>query len=68
MRDLIAKTPEEYLEIAMALARDLDRLKNIRQTLRDRVRGSALMDAVGFTRDLESAYRRMWYEWYATGK
>jgi protein O-GlcNAc transferase len=61
--DLIAPTPEEYIRIATALANDLPRLTDLRQTLRQRMRTSPLMDGPSFTRDMESAYRQMWQTW-----
>jgi predicted O-linked N-acetylglucosamine transferase (SPINDLY family) len=32
----------------------------LRDTLRDRLHASLLLDTTGFVRDLESAYRTMW--------
>jgi len=57
---LVARTPEQYLQIATALAFDLSRLAGLRSTLRDRMRSSPLMDAPAFARDLEAAFRDMW--------
>lgn len=61
--ELIADTPEAYVDLAVELARDLDRLASLRATLRERVRASALCDAAGFARDMETAYRAMWRRW-----
>ncbi len=63
LEDLIAHWPEQYAEIAVALAGDLPRLSALRRGLRARMQDSPLVDAAGFTRNLESAYRRMWSEW-----
>jgi protein O-GlcNAc transferase len=52
----IATTPDEYVTIARTLAGDAPRLAALRTQLRERFRGSALCDAVGFTRSLEKAY------------
>jgi protein O-GlcNAc transferase len=57
--DLAADTRENYLAIAARLAADVDRLVELRRTLRDRMAASALLDHVGFTRRLEDAYRNM---------
>jgi predicted O-linked N-acetylglucosamine transferase (SPINDLY family) len=51
-----------YIERAVALAGDLVRLSELRAGLRARMATSPLTDADGFTRDLETAYRRMWEE------
>jgi predicted O-linked N-acetylglucosamine transferase (SPINDLY family) len=58
--DLVAKSPEEYVSIAVGLAKDLPRLAELRRTLRLRMRASPLMDGARFARDIESAYRQMW--------
>jgi predicted O-linked N-acetylglucosamine transferase (SPINDLY family) len=65
LQELVAQTPDQYLDIATGLARDPARLAALRAGLRARMRASALMDAQGFTRDLESAYREMWRSWCA---
>jgi predicted O-linked N-acetylglucosamine transferase (SPINDLY family) len=64
--ELIAQTPEQYVRIATDLAGDLPRLAELRSTLRDRLRGSPLMDAGHFARDIEAAYRSMWRRWCQT--
>jgi predicted O-linked N-acetylglucosamine transferase (SPINDLY family) len=56
---LIANTPDEYVAIATSLADDVPRLVELRQTMRQRMLASPLLDAPGFVRDLESAYRGM---------
>jgi predicted O-linked N-acetylglucosamine transferase (SPINDLY family) len=62
---LVARTAEEYLDIAARLARDPQRLGGIRAGLRERMRSSPLLDAARFTRNLESAYRDIWRRWCA---
>jgi predicted O-linked N-acetylglucosamine transferase (SPINDLY family) len=61
--ELIAHTPERFVEIAAGLAGDLDRLAELRRTLRERMRTSPLMDAAGFAQGIEAAYRAMWRRW-----
>jgi predicted O-linked N-acetylglucosamine transferase (SPINDLY family) len=56
----VAKTEDEYVEIATRLASDIPALAAERQEQRARVSASALCDEIGFTRRLEAAYRRMW--------
>jgi predicted O-linked N-acetylglucosamine transferase (SPINDLY family) len=63
LRELIAHTPERFVEIAAGLAGDLDRLAELRRTLRERMRTSPLMDAAGFAQGIEAAYRAMWRRW-----
>jgi predicted O-linked N-acetylglucosamine transferase (SPINDLY family) len=61
--ELIAQTPEQYVQIATKLAGDLPRLAELRRTLRARMEASPLMDAPRFARSVEAAYRRMWRAW-----
>jgi len=60
LNDLIASTPAEYLEISLKLANDLNQLQQLRQSLRERMQNSPLMNGAEFTRDLEMAYQTMW--------
>jgi len=64
---LVAKTPEEYVRLAVALANDLPRLQALRATLRPRMQASPLMDAPRFARNVEAAYRQMWRKCCAAG-
>jgi len=54
MAELAAKNAEDYLRLATELACDASRLVHWRQTLRERMQKSTLMDVAGFTRDLEN--------------
>lgn len=61
--ELSASDAEDYVLIAVELANDRARLAQLRASLRDRMRASALMDVAGFTRNLEDTlidlYRRL---------
>jgi len=61
--ELIAQTPQQYVQIATNLAGDLPRLAELRRTLRGRMQASPLMDAPRFARNVEAAYRQMWRNW-----
>ncbi|HSI13653.1 MAG TPA: tetratricopeptide repeat protein [Chthoniobacter sp.] len=63
LRELVAFTADEYVKIAVELARDLPRLENLRETLRSRMEASVLMDGERFARGIEGAYRAMWRRW-----
>lgn len=62
---LIADSPARYVEIAVELAGDLDRLRRLRRELRATMTRAPLTDAAGFTRTLEDACTRMWDRWCA---
>jgi len=57
---LITHSADSYVQTARDLAADLDDLSKLRQNLRQRMLHSALCDGIGFTRDLERAYREIW--------
>jgi protein O-GlcNAc transferase len=61
--DLIAQTRRDYVDIAVNLAKNPHRRAELRETMRDRMRGSALMNAPAFMQGIENAYRAMWREW-----
>jgi predicted O-linked N-acetylglucosamine transferase (SPINDLY family) len=61
--ELVAFTSEQYLQIAVDLARDVERLDHLRRGIRARMLASPLMDAPQFARDVEAAYRQMWRRW-----
>lgn len=64
---LVAETPDEYVDIAAALARDAFRLAELRAGMRNRMAASPVMDAGRFARNLEDAYRTMWVTWCKGG-
>jgi protein O-GlcNAc transferase len=66
LSELIALDPGQYKRIAVELASDRDRMLTLRSGLRARMLASPLLDAVGFARDVEAAYRMMWRKWCAT--
>jgi predicted O-linked N-acetylglucosamine transferase (SPINDLY family) len=61
--ELVAQTPQQFVQIAANLVKDLPRLRRLRATLRERLRNSPLMDSSRFARDVEAAYRGMWEEY-----
>ncbi len=63
--ELIARTPEQYVRIAVELAQDLPRLSELRATVRARMQASPLMNAPRFARNVEAAYRNIWRSWCA---
>jgi len=60
LEELVATDEDAYVAIACGLAHDRPRLARLREGLRGQLERSALLDAEGFTRALESAYRSMW--------
>jgi protein O-GlcNAc transferase len=56
LADWIATTPVDYVAMAVAAAKDLARLADLRGQLRDRMLHSFLCDGVKFTTGLETAF------------
>jgi predicted O-linked N-acetylglucosamine transferase (SPINDLY family) len=61
--ELVAHTPDEYVQLAVELASDVARLETVRGVLRDHVARSSLCDTAGYLRILETAYREAWRRW-----
>ena len=57
--ELIAGTDDAYVETNLRLAADAQWRRTLRETLRDTMRLSPLMDAARFTRNLETGIRQM---------
>jgi predicted O-linked N-acetylglucosamine transferase (SPINDLY family) len=63
LTDLLAKTGQEYVDKAVALANDVGRLIFLRTTLRERLALSPLCNARQITGEIEAAYRTIWRKW-----
>ncbi|MBR4877464.1 MAG: hypothetical protein IKU14_07120, partial [Rhodocyclaceae bacterium] len=66
--DLVAHSPEEYIQMVQTLNQNRDRLKELRETMRDRMRTSSMMDYAGQTLALETLFKRFLRRWSETGK
>ena len=64
--ELIAETPQEYIDLNVRLATDADWRSSFHTSLRERLRRSPLTDVSRFAENLEAAYRTMWHEWCQT--
>jgi predicted O-linked N-acetylglucosamine transferase (SPINDLY family) len=62
LSELVADDDDTYVRIAAELAADRKCLAELRRTMRERMLASPFMDAAGFARKLEGAYRRMWLD------
>jgi predicted O-linked N-acetylglucosamine transferase (SPINDLY family) len=60
LSELAASTPAQYVDIAVALASDLDRLDSLRRGLRDRFEQSSLRDEKRFASQFEELLRTAW--------
>ena len=65
LEELIGRDEADYLDKAVRLAADRDRLAGLRVGLRARMLASGLCDGATFTRELEETYRKLWRGWCA---
>jgi len=64
--DLVCAGPDEYVETAVRLAHDHERLAELRAGMRERMTASALGNPARFTQQLEETYRTLWRRWCTT--
>lgn len=67
LSDLVAATPDAFVEIAAALATNRERLASLRDGMRARLTATTLIDSERFTRGVEVAYRTMWRHYLVAG-
>lgn len=63
LRELAARSREEYVEIATRLASDIPLLQTLRGNLRQRLADSPLTDSKRFMRNFETCLRQTWIRW-----
>jgi predicted O-linked N-acetylglucosamine transferase (SPINDLY family) len=63
LEELIASSKDEYIQIAVDLAKDPERLINFRESIRPWMAVHSLCDGEQFTRNLEYTYRQVWQIW-----
>jgi predicted O-linked N-acetylglucosamine transferase (SPINDLY family) len=66
--ELVARSEDEFVANAAALAGDLARLSDLRAGLRTRLEASPVGDVPRFARHLEAAYRTAWRRYCAAAK
>lgn len=60
LQELVTSSLAEYEEVALALARDPDRIGAVKDKLLRNRQSAPLFDTARYTRDLERAYTMMW--------
>lgn len=63
LEELVAENPHDYIRIAGELASNLERLLQLRASLRQRVAESPLCDGPSLAHEVEAIYRRIWRHW-----
>jgi protein O-GlcNAc transferase len=65
--ELIAVDVDDFVQHAIALASETQRLAELRRTMRDRLNASPLRDEKSSAQRLEAVYRAGWRAWCARG-
>lgn len=65
LQDWLLDSPEAYVQRAVKISQQPEILSELRFTLRERLRFSAICQPQFFVRDLEQAYRKLWQQWCA---
>ena len=66
LEHLVARNPDQYVELAARLIRDQRGLAELRRDLRERIESSPVMDARKFAAGFEAALRTAWRAWCAS--
>jgi predicted O-linked N-acetylglucosamine transferase (SPINDLY family) len=67
LTEFVTNSPQQFVQIGLALAGDRARLRELRATLRSRLEASPLMDGKRFAGEIEKAYRDIWRRWCEKG-
>jgi predicted O-linked N-acetylglucosamine transferase (SPINDLY family) len=67
LTEFVARSDEQFIEIACKWANAPERLSQLRRTLRHRMLESPLTNAMRFARDVETAWREIWKDYCRTG-
>lgn len=63
LSQFIAKDEQDYIDIAVRWAKDIEGLEKLRSGLREHVSKTPLVDGPKFAKNLEVGLRHMWAEW-----
>jgi predicted O-linked N-acetylglucosamine transferase (SPINDLY family) len=66
--ELITKTPEEYKELAIELAHNPDKLKQLKEKVQRNRLTTSLFDPVANTRHIENAYLEMYTRYHESSE
>ncbi len=64
--ELASDSLSEYIDNAVALAGDPNRMTELRNTLRVKMANAPLTDEKRFVTEMEAAFRFMWQDWIDT--
>jgi predicted O-linked N-acetylglucosamine transferase (SPINDLY family) len=60
LKDMVAGSQDQYAEIGIKLAEDINSIENLRTNLRSRMQSSDLCDGRSFARIMEKSFQKLW--------
>jgi len=66
LKDFIAEDIDSYIKLAIKVSTNINYLKNIKKTLRERMQKAPLCDAQSFANDIENTYKKIWLDYQKT--
>lgn len=67
LNELITNSLEEYKELAIKFAKEKDSIKQLKDRLQQNIESMPLFDTLGFTLNIERAYKKIW-NFYISGQ
>ena len=68
LQNFIAKDLNEYIDLAKKISTDIDYLKDLKSSLREKLKKSSLCDGVSFAKDIEDAYNFIYEDYFRKQK
>ena len=68
LQNFIAKDSNQYIDLAKKNSTDIDYLKVLRLSLREKLKKSSLCDGVTFAKDVENAYKSIYEDYFRKQK
>jgi predicted O-linked N-acetylglucosamine transferase (SPINDLY family) len=68
LQNFIAKDLNQYIDLAKNISTDIDYLKVLRLSLREKLKKSLLCDGVSFAKDIEDAYKSVYENYFRKQK
>ena len=67
-QNFIAKDLNQYIDLAKKISTDIDYLKVLRLSLREKLKKSSLCDGVSFAKDIEDTYKFIYEDYFSKQK
>ena len=68
LQNFIAKDLNQYIDLAKKISTDINYLKVLRVSLREKLKKSSLCDGLSFAKDVENAYKSIYEDYFRKQK